>query len=243
MPRAAGIISMVLKHTEKCVRPDCRVCGKLRALINDQFAIFVPTPPCVGDPGAQDPWASHPRLLTRPGGSQLSDAGDGSEQGSVAAEGHDSKRRRMSEFEQEDDDLVSLEEEEEEGEQEGTVPWQEQEQGGPEDHNAQPQPEQPWSPPLPLQPLNVVGPAASTARKRPRSAGVAPAGWTLEHGLQRQESGYESSSSSVAARQGLGEQEAVVTTEHPAQTPGADADAAGEGWRWRRRRRRGRGGR
>ena len=107
MPRAAGIIPMVLKHTEKCVRPDCRVCGKLRALINDQFAIFVPTPPCVGDPGAQDPWASHPRLLTRPGGSQLSDAGDGSERGSVAAEGHDSKRR-MSEFEQEDDDLVSL---------------------------------------------------------------------------------------------------------------------------------------
>ena len=123
---------MVLKHTEKCVRPDCRVCGKLRSLINDQFAIFVPQPPCLGDPGAGDPWATHPRLLTRPGGSQLSDAGDEIERGSVAADGHDAKRRRMSVFEEEDDDLISFEEEEE-GEQEGPFLWQGQEQGGQED--------------------------------------------------------------------------------------------------------------
>ena len=108
---------MVLKHTEKCVKPGCRVCGKLRALINDQFAIFVPLPPCVGDPRSNDPWASHPRLLTRPRGSLLSDAGDGSE-GSVTAEGHARKKRRMSVFEQVDDDLVSREEEAEEREQE-----------------------------------------------------------------------------------------------------------------------------
>ena len=85
---------MVLKHAEKCVKPGCRVCGKLRAMINDQFAswVFVPLPPCVGDSRANDSWASHPRLLTRPRGSLLSEAGDGSE-GSITAEGHARKRR------------------------------------------------------------------------------------------------------------------------------------------------------
>jgi hypothetical protein len=194
----------------------------MRAMINAQFAIFVPTPPCVGDHGEDDPWAGLPRLLTRPGGRLLSEAGDGSE-ASVTAEGHArNRRRKLSVFEQEDDELVSREEEEEEGEQErkeeeeeddddslvsreeeeeegeqeGTLPfWQEQEQG---DHDAQPQPEQPEqprSPPQPLQPLQPlkVEPAASAARKRPRSAGCAPAGWTLEYGLPRHESGYESS--------------------------------------------------